>query len=51
MKFHINGRRWAREFLIGRYRGPAVDYLMAIVIVWAMMVVTLVALIRTLLGL
>ncbi len=50
MKFHIQGRRWAREFLIGRYRGPAVDYLMAIVIVWAMMVVTLVGLIRGVFG-
>lgn len=51
MKFHINGRRWAREFLIGRYRGAPIDFVMAIIIVWAMMVVTIVGVMRTSLGL
>ncbi|MEM0950308.1 MAG: hypothetical protein AAGK37_23160 [Pseudomonadota bacterium] len=33
---------WAYAFLFGTYRGPAVDYLMAIAVVYAAMVVLVV---------
>lgn len=33
-------RRWMRSFLLEDYPGPPVDYLMALAIVFAMMLVT-----------
>ena len=50
MKQHNSGRRMAREFMIGPYRGAPIAFVMAILIVWAMMVVTLIGTIRVILG-
>lgn len=46
MKFHVIGRRWVREFLIGPYRGAPIDFVMAIIIIWAMMFATVIGMIR-----